>query len=722
MAILGVLEAKVKADTKDFDKDLKKSLVVAKLFGDGVAKHVARAQKTVSLMSARMGDLTTKFFAVGAATTAVTAIISRSFLRIESSFTQYRQTLETMEGTMDAANKKWEEMFTFAEKTPFSIAQVMESYKTLRAFGLKPTVEMMTTLGDTAAALGGSDVLGRIALVLGQIQAQGFMTAQDMNQLANAGINAGKVMKDTFGLARDQVAKTRQAGITAQQVIDALLKDMGKFSGQMERMNRTIAGQWEELISVWERFQYAVMQSGVADYIAALLTTINKELGKLKADGSLEEFAETVGIKLKNLFKDFVLGMAKTYDTAIKYFDIAKEKVTGTWSAIYDDSGIPDWVWKYGIIGGLLVGRKGAVAVAAYTALLDQAAKLGQDIGGALPQVSPETMGKLGAAWQKLKDKWRGEAGSEYQRNVAKNLVKPAALDIVGKDKEGPEENKISLYEKLLDIFDKVDKEAGKAKETVKNLNKELVAPVPEVKEMAEKQISAIEKVITALERQRDTFGMTAHEIQLYDLALQGAALADIKAAEAIIGQIESLEKTKAKQEEIKELSDSMGDAFASAFGRAITEGESLREVLKGLVDDLTRLAMQKLVMEPISGAVSGFAGQAVSAILGGLAGGFGGGSGPAHIGAGGTTAFGMANGGWINEPVMGVGVNSGMSYAFGEGGESELVTPKSKLGGGAQNTIIMNISTPDVSSFRASQSQLMARANQGLQYGQRNL
>lgn len=43
------------------------------------------------------------------------------------------------------------------------------------------------------------------------------------------------------------------------------------------------------------------------------------------------------------------------------------------------------------------------------------------------------------------------------------------------------------------------------------------------------------------------------------------------------------------------------------------------------------------------------------------------------------------ADGGWITEPVMGIGLRSGQGYTFGERGEDELVTPRSRLGRGAR-------------------------------------
>ena len=52
----------------------------------------------------------------------------------------------------------------------------------------------------------------------------------------------------------------------------------------------------------------------------------------------------------------------------------------------------------------------------------------------------------------------------------------------------------------------------------------------------------------------------------------------------------------------------------------------------------------------------------------------------PSHIGAGGTTAFGMAAGGTIEEEIIGWGQKSGKKYSLGEAGK-EFVVPEKKMG-----------------------------------------
>lgn len=90
---------------------------------------------------------------------------------------------------------------------------------------------------------------------------------------------------------------------------------------------------------------------------------------------------------------------------------------------------------------------------------------------------------------------------------------------------------------------------------------------------------------------------------------------------------------------------------------------------------------MGQMAKEWIFGDEQGAIGVDWMGMLGKVAGLFGGGSsGPAHIGVGGTTAFRMASGGVVGEHVVGVGLQSGRSYEFGEGGIPEVVIPRDKF------------------------------------------
>ncbi|NIA10011.1 MAG: tape measure protein, partial [Nitrospiraceae bacterium] len=214
--------------------------------------------------------------------------IGRDILETSNAFVQFRMTLRTLEGGIAAANKKWAELLQFAQDTPFRIGQVMTAYKTMKAYGLDPTISAMRALGDTAAVMGG-DTLPRIAVALGQINATGKVSAQDLNQLSQAGINVDKALKGAFNVGRAGLDKLNAAiasgAVSMKDVYETFLNYMRtNFGGQMEKMNNTLKGQWEVLISIWQQFEDNLVngKNNIGVYLTVVLKGFNQWLDTVR--------------------------------------------------------------------------------------------------------------------------------------------------------------------------------------------------------------------------------------------------------------------------------------------------------------------------------------------------------------------------------------------------------------------------------------------------------
>lgn len=72
---------------------------------------------------------------------------------------------------------------------------------------------------------------------------------------------------------------------------------------------------------------------------------------------------------------------------------------------------------------------------------------------------------------------------------------------------------------------------------------------------------------------------------------------------------IESMEKAEEKTEELEDAAGSLGFVFQSAFEDAIIEGEKLRDVLRGLAQDILRIIIRKQITEPIANFIGGLFG-----------------------------------------------------------------------------------------------------------------
>ena len=88
-----------------------------------------------------------------------------------------------------------------------------------------------------------------------------------------------------------------------------------KFGGQMQKMNKELSGQWEVLISVWERFKAKIMDSGLYKYLTDMLTGINKKIIDMRKSGELDKLAKAISDGTISAIKAIKSFASKTYDT-----------------------------------------------------------------------------------------------------------------------------------------------------------------------------------------------------------------------------------------------------------------------------------------------------------------------------------------------------------------------------------------------------------------------
>ena len=279
-------------------------------------------------------------------------LVARSMIQITNKFKQYKLTLQALIGNNMQANKTWSTLLKFAEQTPYTIGDVMGAYKMMLAYGLKPTVSTMRALGDTAAAVG-KDALPRLAYALGQIGAASKIRMQDLMQLQNAGINTRQALLSAFGTG-DLTALNKQitnGTINMQQVVQAFVNYMHThFGGMMKKQMQTLSGQFEILKSYWQEFENAVMTSGLYDFLVQQLKKINSWIEKLKKTGRFQKYANDVANTTAHLAGHILIAIAKVTRGVEDVYNWIKAHKT---------------VSEIGLIGYILLGRKGKLAAGA---------------------------------------------------------------------------------------------------------------------------------------------------------------------------------------------------------------------------------------------------------------------------------------------------------------------------------------------------------------------
>ena len=171
---------------------------------------------------------------------------------------------------------------------------------------------------------------------------------------------------------------------------------------------------------------------------------------------------------------------------------------------------------------------------------------------------------------------------------------------------------------------------------------------------------------------------------------------------------------------DVANLERSLSRGLKSAFDGLIFDGISLSEALNTVANSMIN-ATYNAAIKPVTNQLGGILASGVSGLVDNIL--------PFADGApfsqGRVMPF--ATGGIVSGATP-FGMRGGMGI-MGEAGPEAIMPlargPDGKLGvrgaGGAGNTIVMNISTPDVQGFPRSQGQLAAQLTRALRRGQRN-
>ena len=109
------------------------------------------ARRTGNAMSGMANSLKGLAMTAGAALSL--GALAASFTSANRQAGLLRASLETVTGSVQKAADAWDVLQGFAATTPFDMQQVVESFILLKARGLTPSIEALTSFGNTASAM-----------------------------------------------------------------------------------------------------------------------------------------------------------------------------------------------------------------------------------------------------------------------------------------------------------------------------------------------------------------------------------------------------------------------------------------------------------------------------------------------------------------------------------------------------------------------------------------
>jgi tape measure domain-containing protein len=195
----------------------------------------------------------------GTAVLALGAAALKTGIDYNSLQQRSRAALTSLLGSAEAANAQMEKLDAFARTSPFSKSTFITAQQQMLAFGIeaKKVVPYLDAIQNAVAAAGGSnaDIEGIVA-TMSKIQSSAKVTAEDLNEFGNRGVNAAELIGSQMGKTGAQIREDITNGsLDATTALDALAAGMSEnFAGAADNVKQTFDGAIDRVKAAWRDF------------------------------------------------------------------------------------------------------------------------------------------------------------------------------------------------------------------------------------------------------------------------------------------------------------------------------------------------------------------------------------------------------------------------------------------------------------------------------------
>lgn len=248
MAQVGTLSVSVEARIANFVKNLDQAQLKAQQFANklnqmGNADYFSPMRKSLQGMKR---DFTQIVQGIVLAQTFYQGI--QLFKNLTAAVYEYTDALDyakvTFSNLFQDASLGEEFVYVlqqYAARSPFDFTDIEKAARQLAAYGIEAENLMfvMQGIGNLAAVTGDPQTFSTVSRAIGQIYAKGKLTAEEMRQLAEAGLNV-KAVYERLGVDADNLATSNINAADAINTIIDVLND--KYAGAMTAANMTMRG------------------------------------------------------------------------------------------------------------------------------------------------------------------------------------------------------------------------------------------------------------------------------------------------------------------------------------------------------------------------------------------------------------------------------------------------------------------------------------------------
>jgi hypothetical protein len=615
-------------------------------------KSFAQINKGVDNMDRRFSKMGRGLQRIGGL--MATAFVGRQITNVITTFEKLEASLRTITGSTEKAAVAFGFIQDFAATTPFQLEEVTGAFIKLKALGLTPSAEALTSYGNTATAMGKS--LNQM------IEAVADAATGEFERLKEFGIKSksqGDQVTFTFQGIKTTVGKNSKE-------IEAFLKSIGEvqFAGAMAEQADTLNVALSNMGDGFSKLVKAIGDAGLTAILTSLANGI-KFLAEL-ITASIEPlglaFKALIAevIKFGNLFIAVFKGVGDAFNAFGDAISNRFEALGKDLAAFIEDP-----------LGGVSFENTRA---ALETGLLDA-------MGNAFDKALAEA--------REFNEAIDAEIQGAAMKIIEAREKKNASLDSLFEETGTPENTEET--NKQTERFTKLQTEAQRiidaTRTPLENYNKEM---------------EKLNKLLKEGHINQETFGRATEQAQ------EKLKKSADKVGDVIGGKFGDLGKT---------MEGTIADSLDGINGRF----DSFGDFAKGFLSDLNRSLLQFALKDLGITGEGGIIGQIFGGLGGLFGGGSGGGGGIGGLISGAASLFGgfFADGGKLKPGQFGVVGERGPELAFA--GSSPLNIMPNGMGG-SPVTINMNVQTPDVQSFRQSQSQIAADMARSIDRARRNL
>ena len=320
-----------------------------------VLNILAKDKTKVALQGVRNGlnNLRTAVFSLQSAIVGIGGgLVIRSLTKVGSEVEDLGVRFNFLFGNVKEGTKAFDNLIGFAARVPFSLQ------------------EISAASGNLAVVAKDADDLTRILKITGNVAAVTGLdfrqTAEQIQRSFAGGIAAADVFRERG--VRALLGFKAGATVTAEATIKAFedtFGEGGRFGKATEVLATTFTGTLSMLQDKLFKFKLETNRAGFFDFFKNALVVINKGIEDNAT--ALSNFSKAVGEGLVNFIKQALLGGAALLDLLRPIFQTVAIGIGGLIDVV---KGLPPGIRELGIVGFLMLGRTGKIAIVGILGLL----------------------------------------------------------------------------------------------------------------------------------------------------------------------------------------------------------------------------------------------------------------------------------------------------------------------------------------------------------------